>query len=301
MAEEQITEQQKSGLQNAGQQNAEQQKNKRRYKLMLVSERKGKNVFSFSMPLWVTSVLFFSLAMLVAFSIVLLIMKTPLKTYLPGYLDVTKRAVVVESSMRLDSLERENELRIAYLDNIMSLLRERSKVDDIVSYDSAVVRIQDTLLTASEREMAFVSSYAERERFGIEAIGANDPAYAPVVFMSPVKGKIAVPEKEDEAHSGMTKVDLTRELPVIAPLEGTVISTVFLIGQGYQVTIQHSNDYVTIISHLASAMVEAGQQIKAGKVIGHSGNDKDLAQSWVGIQVWHKGKSVDAASIMTLE
>lgn len=277
------------------------QKNQRRYKLMLVSERNGKNVFSFSMPLWVTSILFVGLAMMVALAIVIFIMKTPLKTYLPGYLDVTKRAVVVESSMRLDSLERENDLRIAYLDNIMSILLDRSKTDSIVSFDSAVVRIQDTLLSASEREMAFRDAYNERERFGLDAIDASDPAFAAITFLSPAKGKVAVPEDDDDIVSGVTRVELSRDMPVIAPLEGTVISCVFLIGQGYQVTLQHSGEYVTIFSHLASVLVEAGQQVKTGRVIGHAGNEKDPAQSWFGLQLWHKGKAIDPAAVMSLE
>ncbi|MBQ0057543.1 MAG: M23 family metallopeptidase [Bacteroidales bacterium] len=278
-----------------------QPKKQRRYRLMLVSEREGRKVFSLSMPLWVTSAFFIVLAMLAALAIVLIIMKTPLKEYLPGYLDVTKRAVVVESVMRIDSLERENQLRIAYLDNLTSILRDRVKSDSIMAYDSAVTRIQDTLLTASEREAAFVAAYEERERFGLNALDAKDPAFASISFLSPVKGKIALPDEDDGMLSSVTRIELSKEVPVLAPLEGTVISIAYIIGQGYQLTLQHGGEYVSIFSHLSTVLVDAGQQVKTGKVIGHAGADKDPEQCWMGLQLWHKGKSVDPSAVMSIE
>lgn len=281
--------------------NNQAEKSQRRYKFMLVSEREGRNVFSFSMPLWATTIIIGVLGMLAALAILIIIMKTPLKTYLPGYLDVTKRAEVVRSAMRLDSLERESDLRLAYLDNIMNILRERESADSLMVFDSAVYRIQDTLLSASEREAAFVANYEQKERFGLNALEAADPSFALITFISPVKGKVAVPEDDDEVQSAVTRVELSKELPVLAPLEGTVISVVYLIGQGYQLTLQHNSDYVTIFSHLTSVLVDAGQSVKTGRVVGHAGSDKNPAQSWLGLQLWHKGKSMDPVAVMSLE
>lgn len=204
----------------------------------------------------------------------------------------------MESAMRIDSLERENDLRLAYLENMTSILRDRVKTDSLHLYDSAVVRIQDTLLTASEREMMFVSKYEERERFGLTALDNQKEGPVSLVFLAPVRGKAALPG--EGTQSSVTRIELSEQVQVLAPLDGTIISVDFLLGEGYKVALQHANDYITIFSRLNSVMVKTGQSVNSGRVLGHAGS-KDPLDSWMGLQVWHKGKSVDPITIMPIE
>ncbi len=250
--------------------------------------------------IWKRRTLHVMLGMFIAFALILLIIATPLCVYLPGYLDVHKRALVMESAMRIDSLERENDLRLAYLENMMSILRDRVKSDQLEVFDSAVNRIQDTLLTASEREMLFVENYENKERFGLEVLEEQKAGPKPVVFLAPVKGKIAVKERE-ERPSDMTRVELPAITPVMVPHEGTVVSVSYVMGDGYIVTMQHEMEYITIFSHLNSVIIETGQQLKQGRVLGYAGNAKDPRNSWVGIQLWFKGKKLDPNGVMPIE
>lgn len=250
--------------------------------------------------IWKRRTLHVLLGMAIAFALILLIIATPLCVYLPGYLDVHKRALVMESALRIDSLERENDLRLAYLENMMTILRDRVKTDNLQVYDSSVTRIQDTLLSASEREQLFVENYEQKERFGLEVLEEQKAGPKPVVFLAPVRGKIAVLERVAKA-SDMTRVELSAITPVMAPHEGTVVSVFYVIGDGYVVTMQHEMDYITLFSHLSSVIVEPGQNLTAGKVIGYAGNAKDPINSWIGLQVWHKGKKIDPNAIMPIE
>jgi len=251
--------------------------------------------------MWKKRTLYVLFGMLIAFAIILLIIATPLCVYLPGYLDVHKRAVVMDFAMRIDSLERECDLRLAYLDNMTNILRDRVKPDQIVPYDSAVTRIQDTLLTASERETEFVARYAQQERFGLNALDEERNGRLSVVFLAPVKGAVAQRDYGEDAKPGATRVALAGVSPVLAPLEGDVVSVVTEVGGSYQIVLQHQLEYLTVYSHLKSVMVELGQHVKAGKVIGHAGSQKDTADCWVGLEVWHKGKSIDPELVMILE
>lgn len=250
--------------------------------------------------IWKKRTLYVALGMLIAFAMVFLVLATPLCVYLPGYLDMHKRALVMESAMRIDSLERENDLRLAYLNNMTAILRDQVKTDDLMPYDSTLSLIQDTLLTASEREMLFVSEYEKRERFGVMALDETRPDAVVISFLAPVKGKVSALE-ESKSVNGMVRIEVSQQVPVMAPLDGTIVSIVQLLSDGSQITMQHTGDYVTIYSHLSSSIVEVGQEVKAGRVIGYAGSRKDVSECWMGLSVWHKGKTVNPLSVMPIE
>lgn len=236
---------------------------------------------------------FFLSGMVAAVLLIILVFNTPLRNYLPGYLDVNKRALLMESAMRIDSLERENDLRSAYLENMTAILRGSAEPDTIRRFDSSVAIMNDTLLPASEREQAFVARYEEQERFGLNALYANE-GYQGVSFLKPLKGKIAEPTEDNATEAGTTVIEVSAKEPVLTPQEGTVVAVNFLIGQGYQLVLQHNNEYITIFTHLSTVMVDVGQSLKAGQVVGHG-------TEWVGIQLWHRGKTVDPVALMSLE
>lgn len=250
--------------------------------------------------IWKKRTLYVAYGMLIAFGLIFLILATPLNVYLPGYLDVAKRALVMESAMRIDDLERENSLRLAYLENMTAILRDQVKTDSLHLYDSTVTRFQDTLFGALENEASFIANYEEKERFGLNALDDLKDGPVTQVFLAPVKGRISPVVEGRDGTLEATRVDLDGVTQVLAPLDGTVVSVDFLLGEGYKVALQHANDYITIYARLNSTMVQCGQVIKAGRVLGHAGN-KDQTESWTEIQVWHKGKSVNPISIMPIE
>lgn len=226
----------------------------------------------------------------------LLVVYTPLRKYLPGYLDSSKRAMVEESSMRLDSLERASRLQAAYLENMIAILSDRARLDELAPYDSTMARYGDSLLLgASPRSQAFVARYEEQERFGLSAL--SETSTKQTLFLTPVSGEIKVSSASDDAYAGVD-VEVSREMPVLAPLEGTIVSVSLVVGQGYLVAIQHAGDYVTLLSHLSTVLVDAGQQVKAGRVVGHVGGKNPLSSQSVNIQIWHQGMPVDPASVM---
>lgn len=278
------------------------QRQHHRYKLMLLSERKDRTVFSFSMPLWVTVMLASLIAVLTAMLVILIVTKTPLGNYLPGYLDVTKRAAVVENAMKVDSLEYENDLRMAYLANLTAILRDKVSLDSIQPFDSAMTHYPDSvLMPASSREAAFVQHYEERERFGVNALRVNASQQGSA-FIAPAKGKVLPPAANGEAAKVEgVRLQLLKQSNVLAPLEGTVVGCCFIIGQGWEVTIQSASGYLVTVSRLTQVMVELGDVKRAGSALGRAGGQKDAADSWMSIRIWHKGKSVDPKSVMSFE
>lgn len=278
---------------------AENKETKWRYRLQLLSERHNRVVFAFSMPVWLTAVLGVLLVMATALFALFIVTSTPLRNYLPGYLDVNKRIVVVESAMRIDSIAHESNLRSMYLDNLMSILSDRKvSADSIARYDSVVVRLNDSIMSASEREQAFVAGYEAKERFGLNALDENSQLTA-VNFINVVRGQVALPEEANEVDALFTtRLELSRQMPVLSPLESTAIVVRYIVGTGYEVTLQCQNDYIVVLSHLSSVMVDEGRSLKPGAVVGHAGAESNAEDRWITIRIWHKGKPIDPLSVM---
>lgn len=278
----------------------EQKKKPRwRYKLQLLSERHDRVVFTFSMPLWLTAVVAVLLIMATALFALFIATTTPLRSYLPGYLDMNKRAVVVESAMRIDSIARESQQRAMYLENMISILSDKNiRNDRIERYDSVAGQIKDSILAASDREQEFVARYEEQERFGLNAVSKESQLSA-VSFINVTKGKVVVPDDPEDVDPLLgVRVVFSREMPVLSPLESTVVMARYIIGSGYEVVLQCANDYIAVLSHLSSVMVDEGRLLKAGQVVGHAGAQKEMSDKWISIRIWHKGKPIDPTTLM---
>ena len=269
----------------------------RPYRLTMRDERKNKTVFSFRMSIWLVALLSVILTAMTAVLAILIVVQTPLRQYLPGYLDVTQRGEVVDLAMRLDSLEKENKLRASYLANMTAILQDTyAGADSIVEYDSTVVRFGDSLLLdASDREKAFREAYEQRERFGINAaLGVDNPT---VVFLTPAVGKVL---KDSLGQSGfrMVRLQLSKENAVMSPFAGSVVAVDLTLGEGYKVMVLHSDGYLVSVTRLTKPLCTAGDLVKAGEVLGHAGGQPDEAERWIGIQLWHKGIEVEPKNLM---
>ena len=73
--------------------------------------------------------------MLIAFT-ALIIIKTPIRNYLPGYLDVEIRKEIVQNALRADSLERMISIQSLYLENVAGILSGTIELDSIRQIDS---------------------------------------------------------------------------------------------------------------------------------------------------------------------
>lgn len=229
------------------------------------------------------------------FGLLYLIVHTPLRQYLPGYLDPNERALMEECNMRIDSIEQSSLLRERYLEHLIAVL-SGNEGEALLPFDTVVVQLQDTLMAASERENAFVKRYEEQERFNLDHAGQDQVGRHPL-FFAPLKGEVEMLGETESDRLGVD-VKVSRETPVMAPLDGTVIAVKLVAGSGYDIIIQHAGDYLTVLSGLSLSLAEPQQKVKMGRVIGHAGGTSPSAGSVVNIQVWYKGMFLDPLTVM---
>lgn len=201
---------------------------------------------------------------------------TPVGAMLPGETEAEMRRQIVELGIRADSLQ--NRLRVldSYSSNLMAAIG--GKPTD--SYVSTVVSEGDTLIEASEAEREFVENYDPSGRFNLSVLAPI--AAEGMAFYSPlVDGRL-----NTAADARVASLSVMEPSPVMAVYQGTVIS-VGRDTQGYLLTIQHGNNFISQYSGLESVYVKKDARVQAGEAIGSIVPDQPLL-----FEIWHDGTAV---------
>lgn len=137
-----------------------------------------------SVLLSVLTVLFLIASLIVAF--------TPLRNYLPGYMNSEIRAQVVENALRVDSLQQLVDRQNLYIMNIQDIFQGRIKADTVHSIDSLTTVREDSLMERTQREAEFRKQYEETEKYNLTSITSR-PEVDGLIFYRPTRGMISSP------------------------------------------------------------------------------------------------------------
>ena len=178
-----------------------------------------------------------------------IIIKTPIRNYLPGYLDVEVRKEIMQNALRADSLERMMEIQSLYLDNVAGILSGTMPLDSIRQIDSLASNDINYEIPRSKEEIRFVKDYEEEEKYNLSVL--TDPGKVPtegVFFYKPVNGVVTSHYETDVHHYGVDLAAAPKE-SVLATLDGTVIYTGFDPNHGNVIQIQHKNGFISVYKH----------------------------------------------------
>ncbi|AVM51622.1 lipoprotein NlpD [Bacteroides zoogleoformans] len=263
-----------------------------KYKLTVINENTLEEVIGLrvsklngiSVLLSLLTVLFLIAAVIIAF--------TPLRNYLPGYMNSEIRAQVVENALRVDSLQQLAEKQNLYIMNIQDILSGKIKADTVHSIDSLTSARKDSLMERTERETEFRKQYEETEKYNLTSVAAHTEMEG-VIFYRPTRGMISSPFNADTRHFGTDIAANPRE-SVLATLDGTVILSTYTAETGYLIEIQHNQDLVSVYKHCGSLLKQQGDNVKGGEAIALVGNTGQLSTGpHLHFELWHKGKAVN--------
>lgn len=241
--------------------------------------------------LLITSLFFFvigSTALLIAF--------TNLREFIPGYPDITMRRNILVSAIRLDSLERELDLRDKYFSNLNSIIAGNLPADNYALRDPS--RNYKSITFKDSPEDSTLRAQVESEdRYNL-TLGPVAPepvtSLAGLHFFPPVKGMVSGKFDPRSKHFG-TDIVTKAKSPVDAALDGTVIFTGWTMETGFVIQVQHSNNIVSVYKHNASLLKFAGDMVRTGEAIAIVGDSGELYTSGphLHFEIWYKGRPLD--------
>lgn len=259
-----------------------------KYKLTIINENTLEEVVGIhvsklnglSVLLSACTVIFLIAAAIIAF--------TPLRNYLPGYMNSEVRSQIVANALRADSLQAALERQSRYVMNIQDILSGQVKADTVQSIDSLTNLRAEKLMERSKKEEEFRKQYEEKERYNLTAVTDVRDA-AGLIFYRPLRGVMSAGFNPEKRHFG---IDLTASPneSILATLDGTVIMAAYTAEWGYVIQIQHPQNFISVYKHCGSLMTREGEQVKGGEVIALVGKStEDGNQPHLHFELWHKG------------
>lgn len=264
-----------------------------KYKLSFFNETTLEEVWSFrlsQLSAFVTLAVFaFFLIAFTAF----IIIKTPIRNYLPGYLDVEIRKEIMQNALRADSLERMMAIQSLYLENIRGILTGTMEVDSIRQIDSLARTDANYEIPISSKEQEFVKDFEEEEKYNLAVLNPNPVPTDGVFFYKPVNGRISAHYEPEIRHYGVDLVAAPKE-SVLATLDGTVVFTGFDPNYGNVIQVQHKNGFLSMYKHNELLLKEVGDHVTAGEAIALVGNTGKLSTGpHLHFELWYKGSPVN--------
>ena len=262
-----------------------------KYKLFFLNENTLEEVFSLRLSLWSGSwiVLGFITVLVALTSIV--IINTPIRNYLPGYMDSEIRRDMIDNALRSDSLEQALLMQSQYLESTLAILKGESPITKISQPDT--VSVNKESLEKSKTLEEFVRNYEEEERYNLNVLPTSTPLPANLLFYRPVQGTVSAKFESSSRHYGIDIVAHPKS-SVLATMKGTVIFSGFDANGGYVIQIQHANGFVSIYKHNALLLKQQNDNVSAGEAIAIVGNTGNLSSGvHLHFELWYNGKPVN--------
>lgn len=263
-----------------------------KYKLTIINENTLEEVVGLhvsklngvSVLLTVFTLLFIIAALIVSF--------TPLRNYLPGYLNSDVREQIVNNALRADSLQQLVERQNLYIMNIQDIFKGEVKVDSVHSLDSLTVVRSEELMERTAQEEEFRKQFEESEKYNLTNIQA-EPDVDGLIFYRPTRGLLSSNFNPDERHFGVDIAANPNE-SVLATLDGTVVFGGYTAETGYVIEIQHNRDFISVYKHCGSLLKQTGDKVKAGEVIALVGNTgAQTTGPHLHFELWRKGEALN--------
>ena len=276
-----------------------------KYRLLIQDENNFEEKFSVRLSranvLALVSAVFLATASLV----VLIVVFTPLKEFIPGYPDLTIKSTAIDASLKLDSLERKLAMQENYLNNIKKILNDELSadsaflvVDNTINPNSVVFTrsVEDSLLRLKmETELEYSLAFSRNQ----ENQRSND--LGTTVFFPPIRGTVTAEFDPLNEHYGIDIVT-TKDAPIKATLAGIVVLSAFTSDAGNVIQIQHENELISVYKHNAILFKRQGESVKAGETIAIVGNSGEFTSGpHLHFELWYKGKPVDPSLYMVFE
>jgi len=211
-----------------------------------------------------------TLFLLMLIGVLLLIINTPLKEYLPGYGDMEFREQLKVVRNETDSLAILVKRQDAYINSIKKIVNEDFANDSInqITTDEKKDYSDIDIERVSKKDSLLRAEVEEQLRYSLANVGDAiiEEDTIETNYFPPIEGYVTSEFEPEKEHFG---IDLVAPLnsPIKAVLPGTVVISNWTVETGYVIGIQHNNNILSFYKHNSILLKKVGNFVKAGDVI----------------------------------
>ena len=230
----------------------------------------------------------------------LLIAFTPLRYYVPGYTNPVEYKLYRQILARMDSIERMNTMRIAYLNNFHNVINEVVVFEEMnaPTEEVAAQRSKDKEKTTQ----AYVQVNDAADQLLIEIAERNSKSYIPLsqvvsyptfAFTMPALGIITKLFSIPDKHYGID-IENEKGALVTAIADGVIIGAEFSEKEGNILIVQHGGNIVSQYKNLDLLLKNRGDKVKSGDPIATMGNRGNESKNpYLHFEIWYNGTPVN--------
>ena len=216
----------------------------------------------------------------------------------PRYSQIRMSRQIIELSMKIDSLEYQEQTHNNYVANFKKMLSGES--DD--EYVIPKIENKTTPIEISEKIHPIDSAFRKKIEgsqtseliFSEEKITTSiydDLTY--LYLFSPIEGIITDGFDPQREHYGIDIVAQENET-VKSVADGIVILSSWTLDGGYILVLQHIGNLISVYKHNADLFKNVGNFVAAGEVIAIIGNTGELTSGpHLHLEIWHNGHPVN--------
>lgn len=268
------------------------------YRLVVMNHDTFEEVGSYKLTLLNIYIILSTIVMFVAVFVVLAIIFTPAKRFIPGYGDVSAQSEMLAIYETLDSIEYYSKATDQYTNSIQRVLTGNSQLAPD-NPPPALTRDTSISIEASEEELKLreevsLATLNESNRKGGNTnVSPNDLPLEQIYFSSPLSGEVSSGFEPDKKHYGIDVI-APKGTPIKSALDGWVLMSDWTQETGNTIGIQHANNIITFYKHNSTLLKKVGEFVKAGEAIAVIGNTGELTDGpHLHFELWHKGQAVD--------
>lgn len=272
-----------------------------KYKVSIINESTLGEIFKFRASKFMAGLTLAVLGFIAFLISSIVIILTPVRNYLPGYLDSEVRAEATRAAIRTDSIERELAHYQIYYANLKGVFEGKVDSIDLVKSDTLLIADDHEGLDVTENEKRYNTKFEEEEKYNLFTATGEVNNQETMTFFRPVKGLVSDKFNPAIRHYGVDLVAAPKE-SVMAVMEGAVVFSGYDPEVGYVIQLQHKNGFISVYKHNAILLKKMGDKVKAGEAIAIVGNTGKLSTgAHLHFELWEKGTPVNPETYISFQ
>jgi len=283
---------------------------KQDYRLTVMNSETFEEVGAYKLSALNLYIIGSAIIVAVTILVVTLIVLTPLKSYIPGYGDLSQQTEARRLNQEVLDFEKQLNAHGQYTENFRRILVGDVVEDSTANQAQDIEEIPDSLLNVDriEEDEMLRKEIEHDEMLEQQALRGKTANYIPkdipleqIYFIPPVIGLVSESYAIDKKHYGVD-ILAPKNTPILAALDGFVFTSDWTLETGNTIGIQHSNNIITFYKHNSALLKKVGDHVKSGEAVAIVGNTGTLSDGpHLHFELWHNGHHVNPEDYIHFE